>query len=117
MIEFTLPVKTGRGLNDRMHWAAKAKQAKKHRQAACYMSMGHKVWEVVPATITLCRMSWGTLDPDNLQGACKHLRDGIADAYGMQDNDPRLVWKYEQTKVKRGQFGVRVTIEADHESP
>jgi hypothetical protein len=55
------------------------------------------------------------LDDDNLQGALKSVRDGVADAYGIPDNDSRITWRYSQERCGRGVFGVRVTIEAQHE--
>jgi hypothetical protein len=110
---FTIPVRTGRGLNDRLTWRARAAKVKAHRTAAYLMGkkrlQGSTV--VLPLRVTLCRLSAGELDGDNLQGALKAIRDGLADALGVKDNDPRVTWEYIQAKVKRGNFGVRVTVE------
>ena len=111
-VVFTIPVRTGRGLNDRLSWRARAAKVKDHRNAAYLMAQsrlrGSTV--VLPLHVTLCRLSAGELDSDNLQGALKSIRDGLADALGLKDNDPRVTWDYSQFKVKRGNFGVRVTV-------
>jgi hypothetical protein len=62
--------------------------------------------------VTITRLSSGVLDDDNLQGAAKAIRDGIADKLGINDNDKRVQWRYAQEKCKRGQFGIRIELEA-----
>lgn len=104
-----LPIKTGAGLNDRMHWRQRSRLVKSQRSAAC-LALKTKL-RPFPAVITLTRLSAGELDDDNLQGALKAVRDGVADAYQLPDNDSRLRWRYAQQRCKRGAFGVRVEIE------
>jgi len=109
-----LPLKLGAGLNNRGHWRVAAQRAKQERSLALRV-MGSELRTsgytlTGPITITLTRISAGTLDDDNLQGACKHVRDGIADAFGVPDNDRRITWRYAQEKCKRGAFGVRVEV-------
>ena len=115
-VVFTIPVRTGRGLNDRLTWRARAAKVKAHRTAAYLMGKSRLQGstEVLPLRVVLCRLSAGELDSDNLQGALKAIRDGLADALGLKDNDPRVTWEYSQFKVKRGKFGVRVTLEMHH---
>lgn len=111
-----LPLKLGAGLNNRGHWRVAARRAKHEREVAG-MLVGNAAQAWIGGTsfpaliVTMMRLSAGTLDDDNLQGACKHVRDGIADAFGVPDNDPRIVWRYAQERCKRGQYGVRVEIE------
>lgn len=69
----------------------------------------------LPLTITLTRVSPGTLDGDNLQHALKFCRDGVADwlalAYGKgNDAQEGLTWAYAQAKGGRGEYAVEVTI-------
>jgi hypothetical protein len=45
----------------------------------------------------------------------KGIRDGVADAYGIPDNDPRIRWEYAQEKCKRGTYGIRIEVEVDAE--
>lgn len=62
-----------------------------------------------PITITMCRVSARKLDDDNLAGAFKAVRDGVADWLGIDDGSPLLRWVCEQ---RRGAVGERaVTIE------
>ena len=58
--------------------------------------------------IELTRLAPRRLDSDNLAGSCKHIRDGIADWFGVDDGDARYQWAYAQEKSK--EYGVRVTI-------
>lgn len=113
VIEALIPIKTGSGMNDRIHWRARARRAKQQRSTAWMVFA--RTDKPLPAVVTLVRMSAGVLDDDNLQGALKSVRDGVADAYGIPDNDSRITWRYSQERCGRGVFGVRVTIEAQHE--
>lgn len=114
-----LPIKTGRGLNDRMHHMKRHRVATKQRADVCtlvksawwgrdYLGPEHYAVRYI---VTMTRKSSGTLDSDNLQGSLKAVRDGIADFFHMDDNDQRVTWRYAQEKCKRGQFGVRIEIE------
>lgn len=106
-IEVIVPVKTVGGLNAREHWRQRAARVKRERQSAAMIVPTHPL----PCIVTMTRLSPGELDDDNLQGACKAIRDGVADRLGIDDRDPRVTWRYAQERCKRGQFGVRVTIE------
>lgn len=107
MHEFLIPVKTVAGLNAREHWRARSGRVKKERTAAAMLTPSGIG---LPCVVKMLRLSSSKLDDDNLQGACKAIRDGIADKIGFPDNDPRIVWLYGQEKCKRGEFGVRVLI-------
>lgn len=109
-VTIDLPLRLGRGLNDRKHWAPRSKQAKAERQCAHLLVKHRYDKPPLPVVVTLVRLSAGTLDDDNLQGAFKAVRDGVADAYGIPDNDPRLRFQYAQERAKRGTAGVRVVI-------
>lgn len=60
--------------------------------------------------VTLTRLGVGTLDGDNLRGGLKAVRDGIAQAFQVDDADPRWRWMYAQERA--ASYAVRVTIEA-----
>lgn len=107
MHEFLIPVKTVAGLNAREHWRARSSRVKKERTTAAMMT---PAGIELPCVVKMNRLSSSKLDDDNLQGACKAIRDGIADKIGVPDNDPRIEWLYSQEKCKRGNFGVRVLI-------
>lgn len=50
--------------------------------------------------VRLVRVSARLLDSDNLESAFKSLRDGIADAFEVNDKDPRIEWFADQEQVK-----------------
>ena len=111
MMHFTIPVKTVSGMNVREHWAVRAKRVKTERSVS-YLYANHAPRVApLPVSIMLCRVSAGVLDDDNLRSALKGVRDGIADAYGVADNDPRIRWCYRQEKCKRGHYEVSVVIQ------
>jgi hypothetical protein len=103
-----LPIKTVGGLNAREHHLKRARRVKRERFTARLMTPDHPL----PCIVTITRLSPGILDDDNLQGAAKAIRDGIADRLGIDDRDPRVQWRYAQAKCKRGEFGVRIELEA-----
>jgi hypothetical protein len=118
-IEVTIPIKTVNESNGQHgHWIEKSRRRREQRKASFDLTRhtlkpAGKFIERV--TVTMSRMSAGTLDDDNLRVALKSVRDGIADALGMADNDPRITWAYGQERCKRGEFGVRIRIEAADE--
>lgn len=111
MIVVELPIKTVAGLNAREHWHKRAKRVRAERLAANFGIRSPNM-PSLPIRVTMTRLSAGSLDDDNLQGAFKAIRDGVADAYGVPDNDPRITWLYAQERCKRGEFGVRVELVA-----
>ena len=60
--------------------------------------------------ITLTRIAPRVLDTDNLASAMKAVRDGVADALGVDDGSSRLTWRYAQEKGKTREYAVRVEI-------
>lgn len=111
MITITLPLKTQRGQNDREHHMAKHRRVTRERSTAKLLMMSAARKCPLPVIVTLTRISAGTLDDDNNQGALKGVRDGIADAFGVDDGGDQIKWQYAQAKCKRGEYGVQVTIE------
>jgi len=61
-----------------------------------------------PLRITLIRLAPRSMDDDNLQGALKYIRDGVAEFMGVDDNSSRIDWEYGQQKSDR--MGVRVEL-------
>ena len=71
----------------------------------------------LPAAIHVVRVSAGTLDDDNLIGACKPLLDGVAEALGVNDRSfvivgerPGIKVTHEQRSEGRGRFAVVVEL-------
>ena len=121
-VEYEVPVRLVSESNMREHWAKKAARAKKNRSAAKfwteqkvrYSHMGEFIVGGAPLKVTITRIAPGKLDDDNLTGSAKHVRDGIADALGIDDGDPRITWVVEQAKftgTHRGGYSCAVRIE------
>lgn len=61
-------------------------------------------WDVL-----LKRLAPMQLDSDNLAGAFKSIRDGIADAMGMDDKwEGKIKWRYDQSKSPA--YGIRIEL-------
>jgi hypothetical protein len=130
-IIFTLPLQTTNPQNGAqgMSRAAalhKAKVRKEHRHLAfllvrAFLMGAPEVFlagsvnaaiKGVPIAVTLTRESAGVLDTDGLAAALKSVRDGVADALGIDDGDTaRLEFRYAQRKCARGRYAVECKIE------
>ena len=95
-IAFHLPLKTISEANCREHWRAKARRHKIQRETCC-VRVACSAMPKAPIHVILTRLGKRDLDDDNLSGAFKHCRDGIADAYQIDDGDKSLcTWEYRQ---------------------
>lgn len=107
-------MRTGRGQNDREHWAAKARRVKKERGTVAWSvraGFGPAADVSLPLVVTLTRVAPSDgLDGDNLQGALKASRDGVADWLEVDDADPRVNWQYAQRRSKAGEWAVEVHV-------
>lgn len=63
--------------------------------------------------VQITRISNGKLDAwDGLPASCKNVIDGIADAFGARDDNPRFEWlSPQQRKAGAGVFHVEIEIE------
>lgn len=103
----TIGLKAVSTLNQREHWSRKAKRAKIHRRSAHLACIPFKKVKL-PIIVTFTRYGIGKLDSDNLQGAFKSIRDGVADWLKVDDASPDIEWKYQQEK---GEYAVKIEIE------
>jgi hypothetical protein len=116
MITAKIPVKLVNALNQREHWAVKAKRAKEQRSSAGWSMF--RACKIIarniedPVTITITRRGGRRMDDDGLTASAKHVRDGIADWLGIDDGDPRLTWVVKQDTAPRGQHWVDVEVTA-----
>jgi hypothetical protein len=108
VIEILVPLRLGRGGNDRMHWRAKNRQKKAEQEAVFLFLRGSPPSPPLAVTLTRLAPSAG-LDDDNLSGSCKAVRDQVAKWLGVDDKDPRVKYRYQQ---QRAPWGVRINIEA-----
>jgi len=104
-----MPIRTRSEANLSEHWAKRGRRAREQRQTALLftrlaLKKYKPTWYPVKGKlrITITRIGVRKLDDDNLARSNKAIRDGVADALGVDDGDDRLEWKYAQ---KRG--GVR----------
>ena len=115
MIEFSFAMKLASLANLREHHMARARRAKRQRFKARILTLAElRAREIEgwrwPLTITITRLGPRKLDSDNLAISAKHVRDGIADALGVDDGDEtKAAWLYEQEKSAA--YRVRIKIE------
>jgi hypothetical protein len=118
MISLLLAIRTESEANLRENWHVKAKRVRTQRQITRVMVEQHwKNWEWqsdLPNTthvIILTRIAPRPLDTDNLARSFKAIRDGIADALGIDDGSKRLTWNYAQEKGPPKRYAVRIEIQ------
>ena len=110
-----LPLRLVNETNAREHWAARCGRAKTHRQIAGWTAKPCVLGMSPPYRVMITRIGPRRLDDDNLAASAKHVRDGIADALGIDDGDPRIAWMYDQRRcgprdVTLEGYGVEVCI-------
>lgn len=107
---FTIPIATKSTANLREHHHVLAKRVSVERMTASYLARTHCRGATLPLVVVLTRVSPRELDTDNLSGALKGCRDGIADGLGLRDDrDPRVTWHVRQRK---GKAAVEVIVRA-----
>ena len=112
LVDLWLPIRTVSELNRREHWAARARRVKAQRSAVvlalrCQRLDVASYREAPMVRVLLVRTGPRKLDDDNLRGALKAVRDGVADWRGVDDGHASWDWVYGQ---ERGKPGVRVIL-------
>lgn len=106
----------GRGLNDRLHWAVRAKHTKHERGAVVWAfaqeRLRGRAMPNGPYEVRLVRVYSGRermMDDDNWVAACKGCRDQVAAELHVNDGDrSQIRFQYDQ---EPGQVsGVRIEI-------
>ena len=110
----TIPIRLVSVANVREHWGKRAGRTKAHRNAGRLFC--RHLGFPLPVTVRITRIAPRPLDDDNLRSACKALRDGIADALGVDDRSPLVTWEYEQERGKPKEYAVRIVITPRPES-
>lgn len=82
-------------------------RAREHRELGRLAVAANGPVPALPVVVTLVRVGPRALDDDNLAFAFKAVRDGVADALGVKDHDPRVSWAYAQEK---GEYAVRIEV-------
>ena len=114
-----IPLRTVSEANVREHYMARARRHAGHRRIAgqAVMTSLLKAARQSITRVTLVRCGGRALDDDNLSGALKACRDGVADALGVTDGpNGQVRWVYAQ-EPGGGWTGVRVKLEAIASSP
>ncbi len=97
--------------NDHLSPMARCGRTKRERNTG-YL-IGKAMGVKAPVTVTFTRYSVGVIDDDNLPACFKAIRDGIADAAGVDDGpNGGITWRYQQEKVSRGCYGFSVELSA-----
>ena len=101
--------------DQREHWRTRAKRAKTQRtaahllvEAALHALQGEAAR--FPMSVVITRIAPRALDDDNLAGACKSVRDGVADALGIDDRDPRVKWAVAQRRGRPRAYGAEIVL-------
>lgn len=61
-------------------------------------SLSESPWAAGFCVVRLVRVAPRPVDDDNAKGCLKCVRDGIADAFGIDDRDPRVRYVVDQAK-------------------
>ena len=120
-VVFTVPVEIVSELNRRDHWAVKYRRATRQKRMAHAHTLkhAHRLRARARADRDLCllvklvrimRRRQRPYDGDNLQSGFKAIRDGIAEALGIDDGSYRIDWQYDQERGD-GKGMVRIAIE------
>ncbi len=98
--------------NARVHWAKKSKAAKQYR-AECFL-LTKKAGIAAPQSgeilfaLEFVPPDRRKRDDDNLLASCKALRDGVADALGIDDSRFITQLRISRETVKGGEVRVRI---------
>jgi hypothetical protein len=109
LISFTIPGVLKSEPNQRGGWKTKhfGRTAPARRKAMTLCP----VWKLGPLLVVhLVRYGVKELDDDNLQGAFKATRDGIASRLGIDDQSKLITWTYDQKTCAKGEERVEVTM-------
>jgi len=116
-VSCAVPLRTYSEANTRAHWTIKAKRAREQR-GTIRILLWHAVagWRNDKARsfiVTLTRVAPRRCDTDNLARSLKAVRDGVADALGIDDGSLQLCWRYAQVLGLRKEYAVQVQIEIE----
>jgi len=114
----TIPIWTCSEKNRHESRWIKAKRTAKQKHdttlCVCTWIKRRDAWTKGPLVVTLCRVSVGTLDTDNLQRALSAIRDGIAAALERGDAPKDgIEWRYAQRKPAKAEafrYAVEIAI-------
>jgi len=109
----SIHIRTVSETNMREHHMARHRRRKAQRQAAGLVMIGALRAEGIkaPCCVQLTRVAPSNgLDGDNLVSSLKAVRDGVADALGLDDADPSITWTYRQERGNWREYAVRISV-------
>lgn len=98
------------------HWYRSNKRTKREHDEAwlstheATINVSRPFTSCSHVTVLLTRVAPRKLDDDNLRTALKSIRDGVADALGIDDGDDRITFNYDQGRRGRNEYAVIVDI-------
>lgn len=147
-LSITIPLRIESVGNKREHWGTKATRTAEHRRLGRVLVLAHlprrytEVWngqhfrtvakgaprkveplretigDWTPAVVTFTRIGPAELDDDNVVIGCKAVRDGVAQALGVDDRAPLFIAKYGQYRLRfpkgtppERKYALRIDIE------
>jgi hypothetical protein len=114
-IKFHASILTVSEANCHRHWCGRQKRAKAQRAAVLVYLMRAGAGAMRAAkpeglAVRFTRVGKQYLDDDNLAGAFKHVRDGVAEFFGVDDGNRGFwTWNYDQ---RIGMTGIEIEIRA-----
>jgi hypothetical protein len=109
-VTVTIPIHTVSEANAHTHWRARYKRAREQRDTVQIVLRATAAPPGLPCAVTMTRIAPRALDDDNLVGALKHVRDGVADWLCINDRDSRVSWTCAQRRGAARQYAVEVAI-------
>ena len=118
MLSITLPFRLVNSLNERVHWAVKARRAREQRNVTRMALTSQHGWTPdayrLPCVVSLTRISPRPFDGhDGLPASCKNVADGIVDAMGLDsDRQDGLTFVYAWRKGAKAEHKVEIVVES-----
>lgn len=104
-----LPLELENGTNQRGKWARHA-DATRRKRAAVALTCRSLRQETGRLVVLITRIGPRALDSDGAVASAKPVRDGIADALGIDDRDPRVTWLVDQERGGVREYGCRIEV-------
>lgn len=125
LIRFMIPIRLNNPLNadlgnSRLAAIRKSRENASQRETGYVHTIGAlararvKREGILPALVRFTRLSSGHLDDDNLPACFKRIRDGVADALGVDDGGPFVRFEYAQRKGPPKTHAIMVEIQKEH---
>ena len=119
---WSAPLRLTNAANRRGHWRLHSEATREQRSLACAMTSGligdgnsvsidrlRVAASRGELAVVIQRVAPRRLDSDGATASVKHIRDGIADALGLDDGDPRVTWlPAQQRRGVVGEYAVEV---------